>query len=66
MAYRFTRCPKCGLSEGTDDKILSSIISDISYNGAECTLVERRKCDVCDELYSVKMYYSLVYEELMI
>ena len=66
MGYRYTRCPLCGLSDGNDNKILSSKIIDTSYNGDAVTILEERKCDICKKVYEVEMHYALKYEELML
>ena len=63
MGYRYMRCPNCGLSDGNDDKILSSRVIDKTYNGEEITILEERQCDICQKKYKVKMYYTLKYEE---
>ena len=62
MEYRYVTCPNCGLSDGNDDKILSSKVIDKSYNGGELTIVEERKCDICHKVYTVEMHYTLIYE----
>lgn len=64
MEYRYMRCPRCGLSDGNDDVILSSKVIDKSYNGGELTILEERKCDICQKVYKVEMHYALKYEEL--
>lgn len=63
MGYRYMQCPNCGLSDGNDDKILSSRVIDKSYNGEEITILEERQCDICQKQYRVKMHYTLEYEE---
>ena len=63
MKYRYVRCPDCGLSDGNDDKILSSRVIDKSYNGEEITILEERQCDICQKQYKVKMHYTLKYED---
>lgn len=64
MDYRYIRCPRCGLSNGKDDVILSNEVIDKSHDGSELTILEERKCDVCQKVYKVKMYYALKYEEI--
>ena len=64
MEYRYEKCPRCGLSNGTDDKILSSKIINTSYNGGDITILEERKCDICQKVYRVEMHYTLKYEEI--
>lgn len=64
MNYRTTSCPRCGLSDGNDDQTMSSKVIDKSYNGGELTILEERKCDVCQKVYKVEMHYTLRYEEL--
>lgn len=64
MEYRYMTCPICGLSDGNDDKILSRRVIDMSYNGGELTILEERKCDICQRIYGVRMHYALKYEEL--
>lgn len=64
MEYRYVTCPNCGLSDGNDDAILSSKVIDKSYNGGELVILEERKCDICQQIYKVKMHYTLKYEEL--
>lgn len=63
MEYRHIRCPNCGLSEGNDYVIMSSKVIDKLYNGGELTILEERKCDICQNIYKVKMHYALKYEE---
>lgn len=60
MEYRYEKCPRCGLSNGTDDKILSSKIIDTSYNGGEITILEERKCDICQKVYKIEMHVVLM------
>ena len=64
MEYRYIRCPNCGLSDGNDDKIMSSKVIDKSYNGRDLVILEERKCDICQKIYKVEMHYTLKYEEL--
>lgn len=66
MDYRYMRCPRCGLSDGHDDIILSHKVVYKSYNGGELVMVEERECDICQKVYTVKMFYTLKYEELVI
>lgn len=58
------KCPRCGLSDGNDDEVLSQRIIDKSFNGGNIVILEERKCDICFKIYKVKMFYALKYEEL--
>ena len=63
MYGEYTKCPRCGLSNGRDDKILSHRIIDRSHDGGDIIVLEEKQCDVCQKIYEFRLYYTLKYAE---
>lgn len=63
MGFRSSGCPQCGYGLYEDQIILEQRIINSDDRG--CTLLETRKCKMCDHRYSVEMQYNLAGERFV-
>ncbi len=57
-------CPYCGKTNAGDNRSLEMKVKSRDCSGQTCTVIERRKCDICGKIYAVEMYYRFEYEVL--
>lgn len=59
---RYSRCVFCNQSDGNDDLVVDRYIVSPLFLGNEIEVEEKRKCDICQNIYKVKMIYAFKYE----
>lgn len=59
----YVNCPRCGLSNGNNDKIISTLLIHNDYNGAK--IIETKQCNVCGKIYKIEKQYNFAYEEII-